>query len=150
MAEIKVALEPQLTSLEMSDYHDALGLEPEWVAYLDELAILIRLEYDTITVKQNGQEISNKVTYLSDNVISTVQLEERRRMQNDTVQSALTRIRNNAKATAMWEEQVNQLRTPSSTPIMLPSATEVPATTATPQQESWMGKAFHALFDCRG
>ncbi len=111
LEQIGMAYQALIASIELSNYNDETT-DSEMVAFLDEFIILLNYEYDYVVALQSALEQNQS--------LDTVYSQDRQNQQA-VVQSQFRAISGAATATAQVERSIELLKTPTVTPIILPT-----------------------------
>jgi hypothetical protein len=124
-----------IDSLELYDYDRGID-NPNWVDYKDEFVTLlehektfaghrkrlVELQAELEQTDESGQKVTLELEVGRVNG-DIVLLAQTRLSQQEMVDMKLRALVGDATATIVWTERINDLRTPSATPIIIPTAT---------------------------
>ena len=111
LEQISMAYQALIASIQLSNYNDG-AIESGIVTFLDEFIILLEYEYDYVVDLQTALEQNQS--------IDTIYSQDRLNQQT-IVQRQFEAIIGAATATAVVERSIDLLKTPTVTPIILPT-----------------------------
>lgn len=113
---IEASYQAIIASLELSEYDQNEDLDTEWVDFLDEFVVLIQQQLEIVSSRRASLGSNPEV---SPDDVATQVLESLG--QQEAVEEQFYALIAGASATANFENQLNALKTPSVTPIVLPT-----------------------------